>query len=181
MRREMMKTTALFISIILLTVGSTTLPGRAASTYKACSLLTAAELEGALRQKLTRSDDSDIAVTEGPYKGETVSICSWVLGSAYVTLAITRRPRTPQQRAAGLAILREAEETLKKQGWTIEDVTIGSAVCSTYRPPATVKTPHGAGCAMEAKSFAFSLGVFGADATPQQAKSLADRAAERLP
>jgi len=87
MRRWMMKTTALFIfSLILLTVGSTTLPGQAASTYKACSLLTA------------------------------------VLGSTSVTLSI-----------------------------------------------------------MDAKGFAFSSAVFGAEATPQQLKSLADKAAGRLP
>ena len=177
-----MKTTALIpLSLVLITVGSATLPGQAASTYKACSLLTTAELEGTLRQKLTRSGDSDITVNDGPYKGEMVSVCSWVLGPASVTLSIMRGPRTAAQRAAGLATLREADEALKKQGWTIEDVTIGRAACSTYRPPATVTAPMGVGCIVEAKGFAFSLSIIGSTATPQQVKSLADRAAGRLP
>lgn len=152
----------------------------AASKYKACSLVTTAELEAAVRAKVTSAQDSDVSITEGPYKGETMSICSWVLGSSYATVSVMRGPQTPAQRAAGLALLREADAELKKQGWKIEDVTIGGVACATYRPPAGLNALPGAGCALESKGHAFSLFVLGANATPQQVKGLADKAAARL-
>jgi len=172
----------LVLALILLMAWSTSLPVEAASKYKACSLLTTAELGAVVRTKVTTPDDSDFTVPEGPYKGETVSVCTWVMGSMYVTLSVMRGPQTPAQRAAGLAILRDADEALKKQGWRIENVTIGGVECATYRPPAGLNALPGAGCAMEVKGFTFSLAIIGASVpvTPQQVKGLADRAAARL-
>jgi len=176
----MMRISLLVLALILPMAWSTSLPAQAASKYKACSLLTAAELEAVVRAKVTSSDDTDVPVTEGPYKGETVSVCTWIIGSAYAQLIIIRGPRTPEQRAAGMAMLREADETLKKQGWTIEDVNVGGTACAAYRPPANVSAPTGAGCAMESKGFAFSLTIVGSSVTPRQVKPLADKAAARL-
>jgi len=178
----MKRITLLVLALILLMAWSTSLQVQAASKYKACSLLTAAELEAVVRTKVTTPDDLDFTVPDGPYKGETVSVCSWLMGSTYVTLSVMRGPRTPAQRAAGLAMLRDADEALKKQGWRIENVTIGGVECATYRPPAGLNAIPGAGCAMEVKGFTFSLAIIGASVTvtPQQVKVLADRAAARL-
>jgi hypothetical protein len=102
------------------------------------------------------------------------------MGSTYVTLSVMRGPRTPQQRAAGLAMLRDADEALKKQGWTIVDVTIGGAACATYRPPAGLNALPAAGCAIESKGYALSLSVLGSNTTPHQVKALVDKATARL-
>lgn len=168
----------LALVLTLLLAWSTPLPVDAASKYRPCSLLTTAELEGALRVKLSSSNEGDIIIPEGPFKGETMSTCTWVMGSTNVTLAVTRGPRTPEQRAAGLTMLRQAEETLRKQGWTVESANISGAACSTYKPPAGAS---GAACSMESKGFGFSLYIYGSSVTPQQVKALADKAAARLP
>ncbi len=171
------------LALIPLLSWTASLPVHAASKYKACSLLTAAELEAVVRAKVTTPDDSDFTIPEGPLKGETVSSCTWTMGSAYVILSVQRTPRNPAQRAAALAMLRDTDEALKKQGWKIENVKIGKAECTIYRPPAGLNAPSSAGCAMESKDFWLTLAILGTSVpvTPQQVKALADKAAARLP
>ncbi len=176
----MRKTLLLALVLTLLLAWSTKMPAEAASKYKACSLLTAAELEAALGAKVSRTDEGDIVINEGPYKGETMSSCSWVIGSSQASLNILRGPQTPAQRAAGLAVLRDTDEQLKKQGWTIVDVTIGGVTCANYRPPAGQNLPPVASCALESKGYALSLSVFGLNASAQQVKTLIDKAVARL-
>ncbi len=178
----MKKIPLLVLALTLLLGWSAPLPVGAASKYKACSLLTTAELEAALGAKVGRTDERDIAITEGPYKGETMSFCTWSVGSTYVTLSVLRQVLTGEQRAAGLAKLREAVEGLKKKGWTVEPANVAGAACSTARPPASESSavPF-VGCLMERKGFAFSVYVFRSAVTPQQVKALADKVAARLP
>jgi hypothetical protein len=154
----------------------------AESKYKACSLLTAAELGTALNAHVVNSQDSDVIIPNGPYKGETMSGCNWAVGSAYVTLNVIRGPRTPEERAGGLAGLRRVEEVLKNKGWTIEAANIPGADCNSYKPPAGQSNlpPGGAACVMVSKGLAFWLGVNG-PVTAQQVKALADKVAARLP
>jgi len=173
----------LVLAFILLMAWPATFPAQAASKYKACSLLTAAELKAVARLKVAAPEDVDVPITEGPFKGETMSICSWGMGSGYVNLTVMRGPKNAQERAAGMAILRDADEQLKKQGWTIKNVTIGRVECATYQPPAGANLPGGAGCAVEAKGLAFSLSILGPTVavTPQQVKALTDKAVARLP
>lgn len=154
----------------------------AQSKYNACSLLAAAELGTALKANAVNSRDSDMIIPEGPYKGETMSGCTWAAGSAYVILYIIRAPRTTEERATGLADLRRAEDTLRKQGWVIEPANIPGAECHSYKPPAGQSNlpSGGAACIMVSKGLAFSLGVTGS-VTPQQVKALADKVAARLP
>ncbi len=173
----------LALALTLLLAQSTPLPVEAASKYRPCSLLTAAELEAALGAKVGRSDERDIAFTEGPYKGETMSTCTWIVGPTYVTLSVIRQTLTPEQRAAGLARLRQVLEDLKKKGWTVEPANIAGALCSTARPPASESSAVPVvGCLMESKGFAISTYVFGSTrVTPQQVKALADKVATRLP
>ncbi len=154
----------------------------AATKYKPCSLLTAADLETALRGKVGRFADRDITIPEGPSKGEVMSTCDWEVGGFYVSLNIIRGPRNPQEQAAGLAMFRALEEGLKKKGWTVERGNIPGAECFSGKPPASEPTAlPGAWCAMVSKGLAFSLGINGkAPLTVQEVKALADKVAARL-
>ena len=159
------------------------LPADAATKYQPCSLLTAADLEAALRAKVDRFADRDMTIPEGPFKGDIMSTCDWVVGSAYVTLSVIRGPKNPQEQAAGLASFRAKEEDLKKKGWTVEPGNIPGAECVSGKPPTSEPTAlPGAWCVMVSKGLAFSLGVNSKESvTARQVKALADRVAARLP
>ncbi len=173
----------LALALAILVSGVVPLPADAASKYKACSLLTASEVEATLQAKVTNTDERDITISEGTYKGDIMSTCTWVVGSAYVSLNVIRGPRTPEERATGLAIFRKAEEDLKNKGWKVEGVNIAGVACSNLKPPASEATARPiAACAMESKGLAFSVTVIGsASPTAQQAKALADKVVARLP
>ncbi len=178
---------ALVLAIIVLAGSVGAGPVVAASKYDACSLLTASEVEMVVGQKITNTHESDVTIAEGLWKGETMSSCSWIAGQGQGTiqtsLNIIRGPRTPEERAAGLATLRQAEEALKKQGWSYDRKIIGGVECSTGQPPAgAANLPLLVGCAVEKGGRAFSLGIMGigAQVSPEQVKALADKAAGRL-
>jgi hypothetical protein len=155
----------------------------AATKYKPCSLLTAAELEAALRGKVDRFADRDVTIPAGPFKGDIMSTCDWVVGSSYVTLNVIRGPRSPEEQAAGLAGFRAKEEGLKGKGWTVEPANIPGADCVSVKPPASESTAlPGSSCAMVSKGLAFWLGVNSkGSVTAQEVKALADKVAARLP
>lgn len=159
-------------------------PVDAATKYNPCSLLTAAELETALHGKADRSGERDTTIADGPFKGEIMSTCDWLLGSgsASATLTVIRGPKNPQEQAAGVASLRAAEAKLKQKGWTVEPANISGADCVSLKPPASEPTAlPGSSCAMVSKGLAFWLGVNGKEPpTVQQVKALADKVAARL-
>jgi len=169
-------TTVLIATAVLLTAD-------AATKYQPCSLLTAADLEAALRAKVDRFADRDMTIPAGPYKGDIMSTCDWVVGSTYVTLNVIRGPKNPQEQAAGLAGFRAKEEGLKGKGWAVEPGNIPGADCVSVKPPASEPTAlPGASCVMVSKGLAFWLGVNGkSSVTVQEVKALADRVAARLP
>lgn len=155
----------------------------AASKYKACSLLTTAEVEAVLKRKVSKTEEGDATISEGSYKGEVVSSCQWIADQTFAWLSIMRGPRTPQERAEGLAILKDTFETLKKQGWSIQEKEFGGVGCTTGRAPAgTSGNPNFAGCAAEKGGLAFSIGIMGpgVQVSMEQVKSLADKAASRI-
>jgi hypothetical protein len=158
-------------------------PGVAESKYNACGLLTAAELKAALSASVDRSSDRDVVIPSGPYKGETMSTCSWALGAVFVGLNVIRVPQTAEQRAAGLSGLRTIDAGLAKKGWTVEPAKLPGAECNAYKPPATEEGARPfASCVMQSKGLGFWLGVGGATSlSPQQVKALADKVAARLP
>lgn len=174
----------IYVMVLLATVAQAAaiaLPGGAATKYKPCSLLTAAELEAVLGAKVGVTAEKDTTIPEGTFKGDTMSTCNWAVGSTYVTLNVIRGPRTPQEQAAGLAGLRATEDKLKKQGWTVEPANIPGAECVSIKPPASESSAlPGASCVMVSKGLAFWLGVNGS-VTVQQVKGLADMVAARLP
>ncbi len=171
----------LFTTVLIATTAP--LPADAATKYQPCSLLTTADLEKALRGKVGRFADRDMTIPEGPFKGDIMSTCDWVVGSSYVTLNIIRGPKNPQEQAAGLASFRATEERLKGKGWTVEPGNIPGADCVSLKPPATEPTAlPSASCVMVSKGLAFWLGVNGkGSVTVQEVKALADKVAARLP
>ena len=158
-------------------------PADAASKYKPCSLLTPAEVEAVLGTKVADPQESDITITQGAYKGETMSGCSWGTKSPVsASLSVIRGPRTPEERTAGSANLRRLLDGLKGKGWTVEPANTPGAVCSRAVPPAgRENAPTFASCFMEGKGLGFALYVFSPTVTPQRVKALADKAAARLP
>jgi hypothetical protein len=159
-------------------------PGAGAgSKYNACGLLTAADLKTVANMNPDKTQESDIVIPSGPYKGETMSSCTWVMSSTYATVNVIRGPQTPEQRAAGLSGLRRIEAGLAQKGWTVEPAKTPGADCSAYKPPASEGNARPfASCVMQSKGLGFWLGVGGATSlTPQQVKALADKIAERLP
>ena len=154
----------------------------AETKYKPCSLLTAAELETALRGRVDSSAERDLTIPDGPFKGEIMSTCDWIVGSNTVTLNVIRGPRNQQEQAAGLATFHASEATLKQKGWTVEPGNIPGADCVSLKPPASEPTAvPGSSWVMVAKGLALWIGVNGKDSpTVRQVKALADRVAARL-
>jgi len=154
----------------------------AEAKYKPCSLLTAAEVETALHGKVDSSFERDMTIPDGPFKGEIMSTCDWVVGSNTVTLNVIRGPRSQQEQAAGLATFHANEATLKQKGWTVEPGNIPGADCVSLKPPASDPSAvSGSSCVMVAKGLALWIGVNGKDSpTVREVKALADRAAARL-
>jgi hypothetical protein len=153
------------------------------SKYNACGLLTAAELKAAVNANVDKADDRDVVIPSGPYRGETMSTCSWAMGATFANLNVIRGPQTTEQKSAGLSELRTIEAGLMKQGWTVQAANIPGADCNAYKPPAGENGMRPfASCIMQSKGLGFWLGVGGATTlTPQQVKDLADKVAARLP
>ena len=157
-------------------------PAEADSKYKPCSLLTTAEIEAVLGAKVAEVQEKDIPVTQGAYKGETMSGCTWGTKSlTSASLAVIRGPRTPEEKAASGASLRRVLDGLKAKGWTVETATTPGALCSRATPPAgSTDAPTFASCFSEAKGLGLAVYAFSSTVTPQQVKGLADKAASRL-
>ena len=148
--------------------------------YKACSRLTPAELGAALKPPVSKVQDTDTVVDSGPYKGATVSSCTWRSGLNFVVLRIWPAPTTPEQRSVGMKALQQ-DETLRQMGYTVVPANLPGAECYTLKPPATMSTSKSnAACTVVTKSVAFWLSVKGA-LSVQQVKTLADKVAARLP
>jgi len=181
-----MRMWVMVLALVALLAGGIGTWADAQGKYKACSLLTASELETLLRNKVDRHSEADQTVNDGPWKGETMSTCTWFLGRTEAQLSVIRAPRSPEERAVGMARLREAEENLRKQGWTTETVTVGGAECKIATPPASSNVPGRlSACLAESKGLALLL-IVGkpaapVDVTAQQVKALADKAVARLP
>ncbi len=169
-------------AIVLLLVTATLPPIDAASMYKACALLTAAELETTIRAKVQQSNDSDVTIPEGPSKGEVMSTCTWALGATLVSLNVSR-VRNAEQRAFGLALAQSSMEKLKKQGWTAESVMVEGVQCVILKPPAGISgAAPSTACFRESKGFGLSLSIGGAvSVPPKQVKALSDKVVARLP
>jgi hypothetical protein len=130
------------IAVVLLTVvllaglGAVPASSATATKYKPCTLLTSADLEGALKGKLSRapqegeSDDNE----SGPFQGEIMDYCSWIVISGSdaigVVLRVTRATSSISQMAqewTGRFV-----EKVKKAGGTVEVVKIAGTECHIF-------------------------------------------------
>jgi len=176
------------LAVLVLVLSLLVPPPRAfaGSRYNACATLTNAEVESVVRARVSRTVEQDLVIDKGPYQGETQSQCWWMTSGpapAGVLVAIIRAPRTPQEREAGLAKLREALDKLKEKGWKTESASVAGASCGRAVPPASEPSALPAtACLMESKGLAFSVTVIGpANVTFSQVADLARKVASRLP
>jgi len=151
----------------------------------ACKLLTPAEVGAAAGAKAGEGRENDIVVPAGPFKGQTMTICTWRVGQGSVTITALHIP-SAEKRQAGLAEMQKLDEVMKAQGWTNEDRAFGGVKCSTYMPPANMRaeeTPISVGCYGEAKGMTISAGanIAKTKVPMEKVKALVDAAVKRLP
>jgi hypothetical protein len=153
----------------------------------ACDLLTPKEITDVIGLAVAGDGrPSDIPVAAGPAKGETMHACSWRAGQTGMVNVNTIRAPSADQRAAGLARMRQAYEALKAKGWTEKSETFGPNLkCTSITPPANedaARTPSMTGCMGEANGMGIGVG-FMAPGTPApiaKVKALYDKAAGRI-
>ena len=126
---------ALVLLTAVLLAATVPAPASSATKYKPCTLLTTADLEGALKAKVTRAqqEGGDVDTDPGPLQGETIDWCSWILGSGAigVVLRVTRAVASvPQMAEAWYGPL---VETAKQGGGTVESVKLAGTECHIFR------------------------------------------------
>lgn len=178
------------IALVLLTAVllAATVPAPASSDtkYKPCALLTTADLEGALKAKITRGqqEGGDVEDEPGPLKGETIDWCSWVLGSGTlgVVLRVTRAVASISQMAD--YVFTPLEETAKGKGATVKRVKVANAECTVFGNvtggPSPIK--NSMLCLTAGKGRAISIEINSATPVPAAvAQGLLGKAIARLP
>lgn len=156
--------------------------GRANPPDKACSLLTDAEITTAVGAP-SKSQDSQMAVTQGPAKGETGKLCTWIVPNGAVNLAFVKVADLEAGRSAFRAQMQQTTDALKKKGWTIEEKAFGTdAMCWIGTPPAgDANTARATGCAGATNGIGISVGTNGSARVEIDAvKKLLDAAMRRL-
>jgi hypothetical protein len=156
---------------------------RGAPPDKACSLLTDAEITAAIAAP-SKSQESQMAITQGPAKGETMRTCSWLIPNGAVNLWFTKVGADLEAaRTAFRAQMQKTIQTLKTQGWTIDEKRFGeTSSCWTGTPPAgDSSTPRATGCAGATNGIGISVGTTGSSKVDVDAvKKLLDAAMRRL-
>ncbi len=177
--------TALVLLAAALLAAVVPAPASSATKYKPCTLLTTADLEGALKAKVTRSlGENEVIDDEEPLKGEAIDACSWVLGSASigVVLRITRAIAPVPQMAA--AFFTPLEETARKEGAIVEVVKVAGAECHIWRGVKVGPVRNSTLCLIASKGLALLIEVNTAAPAPVPAavaQGLLGKAAARLP
>ncbi len=155
---------------------------RANPPDKACSLLTDAEITATVGAP-SKSQDDQMAVTQGPAKGQTMKLCTWTVPTGNVNVAFGKVADLEAGRSAFRAQMRQTIDLLKKRGWTIEEKSFGSdATCWIGTPPTgDANIPRGTGCAGATNGFGISVGTNGsARIEIDSVKKLLDAAMRRL-
>ena len=167
---------------VVLLAATVPAPASSATKYKPCTLLTTADLEGALKAKVTRSqlEDEEPPDTEGPFKGEVLDGCSWILGSGAigVVLRVTRAVASVPQMAANF--FTPLDETARKGG-SVVAVKVAGAECRIY---GEIKMGHSTNCLTAGKGLALAIEINTHASTPVPAavaQGLLRKAAARLP
>ncbi len=124
----------LVLFAVILLAASVPASAGSATKYKPCTLLTTADLESALKTKLSRGqqEGGDVEDEPGPLKGETIDWCSWILGSGSfgVILRVTRAVASIPQMAD--YVFTPLEESAKKEAATVKRVKVANAECTIF-------------------------------------------------
>lgn len=180
--------TAVLTAVLLTTLGAA--PAGSATKYKPCTLLTTADLEGALKAKLSRAqqEGGDVADEPGPLKGETIDWCSWIFVSGSdaigVVLRVTRAVASVPQMA--VAWYGPLVETAKQEGGTVESVKLAGTECHIFRNKNKSAGPVGnsTNCLTAGKGRALTIEINTPASTPVPpavAQGLLTKAVARLP
>ncbi len=149
---------------------------------RACSLLTSAEIGAELGVRAGQPQETAVPITEGPSKGQTMAMCNWPVGNNQgVSLAMIKvTPGT--DRAAFMATMTKALETLKAQGWKEERKEFGSTQCIVTMPPKDRSDlPNSTGCFAEASGKGITVGANTLNKVPmEKVKALLDKAMARV-
>jgi len=162
----------------------------AATKFKPCSLLTAADFEAVLNAKVTRgAQEGEDTDTQGtPLRGEPLDHCSWILRAGQAGLgAVLWATRAVAPLPQLAAFWYPPKENLARQmGATVESVRLPEAECRLFKNgkhPA-LGVAHQTWCLVTSRGLALSLEVTGqapSPVAPQRVKNLLDRASGRLP
>jgi hypothetical protein len=178
-----MRRAAALIGLAVLLGAGVDLAGGADAKMHACTLLTPAEVNAAVGGSAGPPQESDLVVSEGPSKGDTMGVCTWRTGAQSTVSVAVIRAATGAAREAGLAKLSQVFDTLKAQGWTEERKDFPTGRCAVMTPPASAKAmPLSTGCFAEAKGMGLSVGHSGTARVPMdKVRALLDKAIGRLP
>jgi hypothetical protein len=183
-----MRIAPILLAVVLL-AAMVPAPASSATKYKPCTLLTTADLEGALKAKLSRAQQEGGDVEDdGPLKGETLDWCSWIFVSGSdaigVVLRVTRAVApVPQMAEAWYGPL---VDTAKKGGGTVESVKLAGTECHIFRNKNKSAGPVGnsTNCLTAGKGRALTIEINTPAATPVPpavAQGLLAKAVARLP
>jgi hypothetical protein len=162
-----------------------------ARSDKACSLLTASELEQVMGGKL----EKPLAGMKVPYTKDAnhdhdgaILTCQGKLGARFVMVVYGTQPVTPEGRKRGEERARLAQEKLRTSGYTIKEKDFGDLKCWTMQPPANQKegfSVFGTNCGGTRGDYFYSVSISATgagDLIPiEKLKAVADKAASRLP
>ena len=144
-----------------------------------CSLLTASDVSaiGATGQGIP----GEMPISNGPYKGDTMKMCSWRMSNGGLHLSVAKMP-PGVSRDAVLAETNKAYEMLKSQGWKEEKKDFGSVTCTLVTPPDGQKdAPANTSCLAVAKGMMISAATLSKVRIPmEKVKALVDSAAAQL-
>src|SRR2546423_3306006 len=148
----------------------------------ACGLVTPAEISAAIGMHAGAGYESDVPVPNGVLKGQAMTSCTWPVGQGTVSIKVVRAPSGAKLDAAIAEMERttkEAQATLKSQGFSLEESSIGVAKCLTSLSPQKVA---GAMCIGKVKGMGLTIlvNLGSTRLPPAKLKAFFDAAGKRL-
>jgi len=153
-----------------------------AAPDKPCTLLTDAEITAAVGAP-GKSHEGQMAITEGPAKGETMRTCTWSVGPGAVNLSLVKVADLEAAKSTFRAQMQQTMDALKSQGWTIDEKAFDNDVsCWMGTPPAGAKDmPRATGCVGATHGIGIAVGANGSSKVEMDAvRKLLDAAMKRI-
>ena len=156
---------------------------RATPPDKACSLLTDADITAAVGAPGKAHHETQTAIKDGPAKGETMRTCSWSVQNGAVNLSFVKVADVEAAKSAFRAQMQQTVQSLKTQGWTIDEKAFGDNMSCWIGtpPPKATDLPYGTGCVGASHGVGISVGSIGTSKVDVGAiQKLLDAAMKRL-